>query len=197
MTEQFSAERQVLPECERALLLVDFINPLDFDGGRELAPGALEAARCTGKLRARLASEGVRVIYANDNYGLWQSNFRAFGKLDVLVNNAAFQEHADALKDISAERQDETVRTNVYGYFFMAKAALPHLGAGSSIINTGSVRVNAVAHFGQDTDMKRPATSRALCSRSRGVWRLRLPSQRRLRSMDARLRGHDGKGVRA
>ncbi len=77
MAEQFSNERQVLPQCERALLIVDFINPLDFDGGRELARGALEAARCTGNLRARLASEGVPVIYANDNYGLWQSNFRA------------------------------------------------------------------------------------------------------------------------
>jgi NAD(P)-dependent dehydrogenase (short-subunit alcohol dehydrogenase family) len=62
-----------------------------------------------------------------------------FGKLDILVNNAAFQEHADALEDISTERLDETVHTNVYGYFFMAKAALPHLGAGSSIINSGSV----------------------------------------------------------
>jgi len=62
-----------------------------------------------------------------------------FGKLDVLVNNAAFQEHADTLEDISEERFDETMRTNVYGYFHMARAALPHLKAGSSIINTGSV----------------------------------------------------------
>ena len=63
----------------------------------------------------------------------------AFGKLDVLVNNAAFQEHADSLEDITEERFDETLRTNVYGYFHMAKAALPHLSEGSSIINTGSV----------------------------------------------------------
>lgn len=63
----------------------------------------------------------------------------AFGKLDVLVNNAAFQEHADSLLDITDERFDETMRTNVYGYFHMARAALPHLKPGSSIINTGSV----------------------------------------------------------
>ena len=62
-----------------------------------------------------------------------------FGKLDILVNNAAFQEHADELTDISEERFDETLRTNVYGYFHMAKAVLPHLGRGSCIINTGSV----------------------------------------------------------
>lgn len=63
----------------------------------------------------------------------------AFGGLDVLVNNAAFQEHADSLEDITDERFDETMRTNVYGYFYMARAALPHLKPGSSIINTGSV----------------------------------------------------------
>jgi NAD(P)-dependent dehydrogenase (short-subunit alcohol dehydrogenase family) len=63
----------------------------------------------------------------------------AFGRLDVLVNNAAFQEHAESLEDLSDERFDETLRTNVYGYFHMARAALPHLKPGSSIINTGSV----------------------------------------------------------
>ncbi len=64
---------------------------------------------------------------------------RAFGKLDVLVNNAAFQEHAASLEDITDERLEETLHTNVIGYFHMAKAALPHLKQGSSIINTGSV----------------------------------------------------------
>jgi NAD(P)-dependent dehydrogenase (short-subunit alcohol dehydrogenase family) len=63
----------------------------------------------------------------------------AFDRLDVLVNNAAFQEHAASLEDLSEERFDETMRTNVYGYFHMAKAALPHLKQGASIINTGSV----------------------------------------------------------
>lgn len=64
---------------------------------------------------------------------------QAFGKLDILVNNAAFQEHAGSLEDITDERLDETLRTNVHGYFNMARAALPHLRQGASIINTGSV----------------------------------------------------------
>lgn len=64
---------------------------------------------------------------------------REFGRLDILVNNAAFQEHAAALEDIGEDRLDETLRTNVYGYFHMARAAIPHLRDGSAIINTGSV----------------------------------------------------------
>ena len=63
----------------------------------------------------------------------------AFGRLDVLVNNAAFQEHADSLEDLTEDRIEETFRTNIFGYFHMAKAALPHLKKGASIINTGSV----------------------------------------------------------
>lgn len=68
-----------------------------------------------------------------------EQTVQAFGKLDVLVNNAAFQEHCKAIEELSEERFDETLKTNVYGYFHMAKAAVPHLRPGSSIINTGSV----------------------------------------------------------
>ncbi len=64
---------------------------------------------------------------------------QGLGKLDILVNNAAFQLHAASLEDISDEQFDETVRTNLYGYFYMARAAVPHLKNGASIINSGSV----------------------------------------------------------
>jgi NAD(P)-dependent dehydrogenase (short-subunit alcohol dehydrogenase family) len=63
----------------------------------------------------------------------------AFGRLDVVVNNAAFQEHADSLEDITDDRLEETFNTNIFGYIRMARAALPHLKEGGSIINTGSV----------------------------------------------------------
>jgi nicotinamidase-related amidase len=66
-----------LPRSQRVLLLIDFINPLDFPGAEKLAPGALRAARATLKLRERLEREKVAVIYANDNYGVWQSDFHS------------------------------------------------------------------------------------------------------------------------
>ena len=62
----------------------------------------------------------------------------AFGRLDILVNNAAFQQHCAALEDLSEEHLQETLQTNIAGYFHMARAALPHLGRGGCIINTGS-----------------------------------------------------------
>ena len=66
-----------LSPSPRVLLLVDFINPLDFPGGEKLASFALVAARATAVLKERLASEGVATIYANDNYGVWQSDFHS------------------------------------------------------------------------------------------------------------------------
>jgi NAD(P)-dependent dehydrogenase (short-subunit alcohol dehydrogenase family) len=62
-----------------------------------------------------------------------------FDRLDILVNNAAFQLHADSLEDVTDERIEETMKTNIFGYMYMARAAIPHLKKGSCIINTGSV----------------------------------------------------------
>ena len=64
---------------------------------------------------------------------------KRLGKLDILVNNAAFQQHQKALEDLSEEQWDRTFKTNIYGYFYMTKAALPHLEKGSAIVNTGSI----------------------------------------------------------
>ena len=64
---------------------------------------------------------------------------KTFGHLDILVNNAAFQNRQPSLEEISLEQWDRTFRTNIYGYFYMAKAALPHLKRGAAIINTGSI----------------------------------------------------------
>lgn len=62
-----------------------------------------------------------------------------FGHLDILVNNAAFQQHQKSIEDISEEQWEKTFRTNIFGYFHMVKAAMPHLKPGSAIVNTGSI----------------------------------------------------------
>ncbi|MBX9640979.1 MAG: glucose 1-dehydrogenase [Mycobacteriaceae bacterium] len=62
-----------------------------------------------------------------------------FGRIDVLVNNAAFQMTHENLEEISDEEWDHTFRLNVGAYFYLAKAALPHMGSGSSIIGSSSV----------------------------------------------------------
>ena len=61
------------------------------------------------------------------------------GALDILVNNAAVQKHLDSIDELSEEQWDETFKTNIYGYFYMVKAALPHMQPGSVILNTGSI----------------------------------------------------------
>jgi len=67
------------------------------------------------------------------------TTLRNFEKLDILVNNAAYQQGQESLEDISDEQWDHTFKTNIYGYFRMTKAALPHLKKKSVIINTGSI----------------------------------------------------------
>lgn len=83
---------------------------------------------------------------------------RELGGLNVLVNNAAFQEHAASLSDLGDEHLDMTVRTNVYGYIQMARAALPHLQRGDSIICTGS----ETGLFGSPTLLDYSATKGAI-----------------------------------
>ncbi len=68
-----------------------------------------------------------------------QQTVDEFGRLDILVNNASEQHPQESIEDITAEQLERTFRTNVFGYFFMAKAALKHLKEGSAIINTTSV----------------------------------------------------------
>ncbi len=62
-----------------------------------------------------------------------------FSRIDILVNNAAFQRHQDSIEDLSDEQLERTFRTNIFAYFYMARAAVAHMQPGSAIINTGSI----------------------------------------------------------
>ncbi len=68
-----------------------------------------------------------------------EKTVKKFGKLDLLVNNAAYQRHQESIEEISDEQFDQTFRTNIFGYFYMAKAALRYLPEGGAIVNCGSI----------------------------------------------------------
>jgi NAD(P)-dependent dehydrogenase (short-subunit alcohol dehydrogenase family) len=90
---------------------------------------------------------------------------RALGQLDVLINNAAEQHPRKSLRAISARQLERTFRTNVFGMFFMTKAALPHLKPGSAIINTTSV----TAYRGSQHLLDYSATKGAIVSFTRAL----------------------------
>jgi NAD(P)-dependent dehydrogenase (short-subunit alcohol dehydrogenase family) len=89
----------------------------------------------------------------------------AFGKIDILVNNAAEQHEREHLGDITAEQLERTFRTNVFGYFFLTKAALPHLKDGAAIINTTSI----TAYKGSPQLMDYAATRGAVVAFTRSL----------------------------
>jgi NAD(P)-dependent dehydrogenase (short-subunit alcohol dehydrogenase family) len=68
-----------------------------------------------------------------------ERTFNELGSLDILVNNAAFQKNQESIEDIDDDQLERTFHTNFFGYFYMAKAAVPRMKKGSCIINTGSI----------------------------------------------------------
>jgi NAD(P)-dependent dehydrogenase (short-subunit alcohol dehydrogenase family) len=93
------------------------------------------------------------------------TTINVFGHLDILINNAAEQHPQDSLMNISSQQWERTFRTNIFSYFFMTKAALPHLHKGSSIINTSSV----TAYRGSGHLLDYSATKGAIVSFTRSL----------------------------
>lgn len=88
-----------------------------------------------------------------------------FGQLDILVNNAAEQHEVDDLTELTSDQLVRTFQTNVFGYFYMTKAALPHLREGASIVNTTSI----TAYRGHATLLDYSATRGAIVSFTRSM----------------------------
>jgi len=88
-----------------------------------------------------------------------------FGKINVLVNNAAEQHPQKSLLDITAHQLEKTFKTNIFGYFYLTKAVLPHLHKGSTIINTASI----TAYEGHEELIDYSATKGAIVSFTRSL----------------------------
>jgi NAD(P)-dependent dehydrogenase (short-subunit alcohol dehydrogenase family) len=88
-----------------------------------------------------------------------------FGKIDIVVNNAAIQYPQDNFEDISEDQLRNTFNTNIFSYFFITKAALPHLKEGAAIINTSSV----TAYRGSEHLIDYAATKGAIVSFTRSL----------------------------
>ncbi len=106
---------------------------------------------------------------------------REFGKLDILVNNAAYQMTHASFEEISDEEWDHTFRTNIYSMFYLSKAAVPHMKPGSAIVNTASInsKIALAAAFGLCDDERRyrqfHGRPRAAARRERNSRQLRRP----------------------
>jgi NAD(P)-dependent dehydrogenase (short-subunit alcohol dehydrogenase family) len=94
-----------------------------------------------------------------------QNAVAEFGKLDILVNNAAEQHPQQSLLDITAEQMERTFRTNIFSFFHLTKAALPHLKQGAAIVNTTSI----TAYHGHKTLIDYSATKGAIVTFTRSL----------------------------
>jgi hypothetical protein len=114
--------------------------------GADVAVVHLDEAKDAADTVAAIEAEGRRGLAIKADVTKRKQCFdavakviKAFGRLDVLVNNAAFQVHTHDFLDLTPEHFDLTLKTNLYGYFHMAQASVPHMKPGSSIVMTGSV----------------------------------------------------------
>ena len=114
--------------------------------GADIAAIYLSEHEDAAQTKAAVEGEGRRCVTiagdVSDPTFCREAVAETLGKLrriDILVNNAAFQQHVERIEDLSDDQFDMTLKTNLYGYFNMAKACVPHLKEGSAILNTGSI----------------------------------------------------------
>jgi nicotinamidase-related amidase len=133
-------------ESPVALLLIDWINDLEFEGGDRLLPPALAAAKATAALRKRAKQAGVPVIYCNDNFGKWRSDFRATLE-HVLQNDVRGKPIVELLKP---DDDDYFVLKPKHSGFHSTtlEVLLSHLGARTLVLTglAGNICVLFTAH---------------------------------------------------
>jgi NAD(P)-dependent dehydrogenase (short-subunit alcohol dehydrogenase family) len=114
--------------------------------GADVAISYLDEHSDAEETRRLVEKEGRRCILIPGDVGdeahcreAVERTVRELGRLDILVNNAAEQHPQESIEDITAEQLERTFRTNIFAMFYLTKAAMKHLSAGSAIVNTTSV----------------------------------------------------------
>lgn len=122
--------------------------------------------------KARIEQLGQRCLIIAGDIGneafcqeIINQTIQSFGKIDILVNNAGEQHPQNSLLDVTTVQLERTFRTNIFSYFYLTKAALPHLKSGSVIINTASI----TAYEGHDQLIDYAATKGAVVSFTRSL----------------------------
>jgi len=140
--------------------------------GADVAIAYLDEHQDAEEAKRLVEAEGARCILIPGNLrekrnctAAVEKTVEAFGKLDVLVNNAAHQEQAEDLREISEEQLAKTFETNIYAYFYMTQAALDHLKEGSAIVNVTSVN----SYKGNDTLIDYSSTKGAITAFTRSM----------------------------
>src|SRR3954471_23624806 len=136
--------------------------------------------------KKRIEAEGKKCLLMAGNIGdeafcqeVIKKTIDQFGKIDILVNNAAEQHPQNSLLDISAEQLEKTFKTNIFSYFYLTKAALPHLQKGSSIVNTASI----TAYEGHEQLIDYSATKGAIVSFTRSLAKSLAPQEIRVNAV--------------
>jgi NAD(P)-dependent dehydrogenase (short-subunit alcohol dehydrogenase family) len=140
--------------------------------GARIAVVFLDEYRDANETRDLVAREGSEAILLAGDVGdeafceaAVDATIEQFGRIDILVNNAAEQHETEDIRKIEATQIERTFRTNVFSSFYMIKHALPHMKAGSSIINTASI----TAYQGHNTLLDYAATKGAIVTLTRSL----------------------------
>lgn len=140
--------------------------------GADVAVAYLDEHQDAEETRRHVEAAGRRCLLLAGDVGdeafcrrVVDETLAAFGRLDLVVNNAGEQHPRDSLADISAEQLERTFRTNIFSMFFLTKAALPHLKPGAAIVNTSSV----TAYRGNPSLLDYSATKGAITAFTRSL----------------------------
>jgi NAD(P)-dependent dehydrogenase (short-subunit alcohol dehydrogenase family) len=140
--------------------------------GAKIAISYLEEHKDADETVAAVVREGVRAIKIAGDVGdegvckdTVEKTVKEFGRLDILVNNAAEQHETEDFRKIEGKQIERTFRTNIFSFFFMTKHALRHMKKGASIINTTSI----TAFQGHKTLLDYSATKGAIVTFTRSL----------------------------